>query len=91
MDVKKTLTNLNWEKGFQRLWLIYACLLLCRAFIYQAAEAESFDESYGREWLAAFIKVDFVEATYLLFWLFAPVLLSKAFQWVLKGFKTDNK
>ena len=92
MEVKFTLKNLHWEKGFQRLWLVYVFIFICGTIF---SKYEEYPYGISSNWLAPLI--DIIDTWdpefwfWLALWLFVPVLLSKAIQWVLKGFKADNK
>jgi hypothetical protein len=89
MEVKFTLNNANWEKGFQRLWLVYVFIFIS-GMLFQLYEVYRFYPD-SENWffpIGTFISESWL---YILLWLFVPVLLSKAIQWVLKGFKPDNK
>ncbi len=81
--------NVNWEKGFRRLWQVYACLILCGAILDRLGDAGYSGATFSQEWFSTLMKADYGTGIWLLFWLFLPVIISKAFQWVQKGFKPD--
>ena len=83
--------NVNWEKGFQRLWQVYACLVFCFAIFLRLIDAGYSNPTFSPEWFAILLKADLWAGVTIALWLFVPVVISKAFQWVAKGFKPDNK
>jgi hypothetical protein len=83
------LKNVNWEQGFQRLWLVYACLVLLDAILSRLNELAG--PPFSPEWFEILLRADFRAGLNTVLWLFVPVVLSKAFQWVSKGFRDDSK
>ena len=82
--------NVNWEKGFQRLWQVYACLVFCFAIFLRLIDAGYSNPTFSPEWFAIFLKADLWAGVTIALWLFVPVVISKAFQWVSKGFKGNT-
>jgi hypothetical protein len=83
-EVKFTLKNFNWEKGFRRLWRAYACIVICGTILSKYVEYFSFhslDSENRFTPLADLIGTWDPEFwLLLLLMLFVPVVLSKAIQ-----------
>jgi hypothetical protein len=87
------LKNVAWEKGFRRIWAIYAVIVMVICVV--ASWNDAFYTYEGPHYLTrnfldqllAFIKALPITFFQIILWAFAPVVISKAFQWVAKGFR----
>jgi hypothetical protein len=80
------LKNVDWERGFRRLWAVYAiaCLVISAFFAFLS---EYFDGQGFWTFIGDFLGTFANNLSAAFFFIIIPVIVSKAIQWVIKGFQ----